>query len=237
MARRTQATGRGTGGRHRGQAGYEESRPRGYQGEDTIYGMTERKPGREFGGPWGEASRESGGGRGRQEGTGRAPGWGEGRGRDAGPVRDEFGRDRLGSYGAEYEQYREQASRGGERAGGRFSGGGFEPRGQQARPPAGPHAGRGPKGWKRSDERIMDEVCERLEEHPDLDASGIEVSVSEGEVTLAGTVDDRSAKRLAEDLAEAVPGVRDVHNRMRVGSGDAPAPESPAAAPARKRRP
>src|SRR6185436_14031856 len=32
------------------------------------------------------------------------------------------------------------------------------------------HAGKGPKGYKRSDERIHDEVCERLTHHPLIDA-------------------------------------------------------------------
>ncbi len=40
--------------------------------------------------------------------------------------------------------------------------------------------------------------------------------VSDGEVTLSGTVDDRWQKRLAERVAETVWGVRDVHNRLRI---------------------
>jgi hypothetical protein len=76
--------------------------------------------------------------------------------------------------------------------------------------------GRGPKGYVRSDERILENVNERLEEHGDLDASDISVAVSGGEVTLEGTVEDRQSKRLAEDLAHAVSGVRDVQNRLGV---------------------
>ncbi|MBZ5581426.1 MAG: BON domain-containing protein, partial [Acidobacteriia bacterium] len=34
--------------------------------------------------------------------------------------------------------------------------------------------------------------------------------------TLAGSVEDRSAKRLAEDLAASVSGVKDVHNQLRL---------------------
>ena len=77
-------------------------------------------------------------------------------------------------------------------------------------------SGRGPKGWQRSDERIREDVSERLADHPDVDASEIEVTVKSGEVTLNGTVDDRSAKRIAEDIAESVSGVREVHNQIRV---------------------
>jgi hypothetical protein len=80
----------------------------------------------------------------------------------------------------------------------------------------GPFAGRGPRGYARSDERIREDVSERLEEHGDVDASDITVEVSDREVTLEGTVEDRRTKRLAEDVAESVRGVADVHNRLRV---------------------
>jgi osmotically-inducible protein OsmY len=35
-------------------------------------------------------------------------------------------------------------------------------------------------------------------------------------VTLSGTVETRYEKRLAEDIADAVSGVQDIHNRLRV---------------------
>ncbi len=77
-------------------------------------------------------------------------------------------------------------------------------------------AGRGPKNWVRPDARIHDEVCARIAEHPPLDAREIEVTVEHGEVTLGGTVPDRRTKYLAEDVADGVHGVWDVHNRLRV---------------------
>jgi hypothetical protein len=89
----------------------------------------------------------------------------------------------------------------------------------QASAPRGPHAGKGPA---RSDDWIDDEVRRRLTENGELDARGVEVSVQNGEVTLSGSVADRYAKRTAEDVAESVPGVRDVHNRLtitRAGQG------------------
>ena len=46
-----------------------------------------------------------------------------------------------------------------------------------------------------------------------------EVRVENGEVTLTGTVEDRHAKRLAEDLAERSLGVADVHNQLHVRQG------------------
>ncbi len=59
-------------------------------------------------------------------------------------------------------------------------------------------------------------MCERLTQHGDLDATEIEVSVANGEVMLSGTVATRMEKRLAEDIADAAPGVLEVHNRLRV---------------------
>lgn len=80
----------------------------------------------------------------------------------------------------------------------------------------GGYAGRGPKDYTRSDARIREDVCDRLSWNDDVDATDISVVVAEGEVTLDGTVETRHMKRLAEDLAEDVAGVVDVHNRIRV---------------------
>jgi len=88
-----------------------------------------------------------------------------------------------------------------------------------ARASGGPHRGRGPKGYQRSDERITEDVNERLWQHSYIDASDIEVNVENGEVTLKGTVNTRYEKRLAEDIAETVSGVRDVHNQLRISRG------------------
>lgn len=78
------------------------------------------------------------------------------------------------------------------------------------------HRGRGPKGYQRSDERIREDVNDRLTDDPWVDASDIEVTVNNREVILSGEVHDRSAKRRAEDIAERVLGVQNVENRIRV---------------------
>lgn len=78
------------------------------------------------------------------------------------------------------------------------------------------HRGKGPRNYKRSDERIKEIVCDLLCENRELDASGIEVEVRNSEVILTGEVRDKYDKRLAEDLAEDVTGVSNVENRMRV---------------------
>ena len=77
-------------------------------------------------------------------------------------------------------------------------------------------AGRGPRGYRRTDDRIREEICERLTDHPLLDASDVDVEVREGVVTLTGRVSVRAEKHLAEDIAEEVWGVDDVENRLRV---------------------
>ncbi|MGH7962139.1 MAG: BON domain-containing protein [Candidatus Binatia bacterium] len=84
---------------------------------------------------------------------------------------------------------------------------------------SGQHAGRGPKGYQRSDERIKEEVCDRLTQHPAIDASELEVEVKNREVTLKGTVDRRAEKHLAENLAESVSGVMEIHNQIRMTQG------------------
>jgi osmotically-inducible protein OsmY len=80
--------------------------------------------------------------------------------------------------------------------------------------------GRGPRGYTRSDERITEDLNERLTDDWQLDADDIQVSVSAGVATLTGTVPQRWLKHHAEDLAESCSGVKDVRNEIRVvGSG------------------
>jgi hypothetical protein len=81
----------------------------------------------------------------------------------------------------------------------------------------GQFAGRGPRGYRRGDDQVGEAVCQVLTINPDIDASEIDVIVDNGVVTLIGVVDDRSTKRLAEDLTYNVPGVNDVQNQLRQG--------------------
>ena len=82
----------------------------------------------------------------------------------------------------------------------------------------GRYHGHGPKGYTRSDDRVREDVSDRLSDDSWLDASSIEVNVSGCDVTLSGTVRSRSDKRRAEDLAESVSGVKNVQNSLRVQS-------------------
>ncbi len=82
----------------------------------------------------------------------------------------------------------------------------------------GQFAGVGPKGYKRPDERIHEEVNEALYHDADIDASNIEIDVKEGVVTLSGTVENRRAKRCVEECVENLSGVKDVTNNLKVGA-------------------
>lgn len=75
---------------------------------------------------------------------------------------------------------------------------------------------RGPKNYTRSDDRIREDVCDRLAADPWIDASEVEVSVSGAEVTLSGEVHSRDQRRRIEDCAENVSGVSHVQNNTRV---------------------
>lgn len=79
----------------------------------------------------------------------------------------------------------------------------------------GMHRGHGPKGYRRADERVREDVCERLTDDPLLDARNIEVEVRNCEVILSGSVETRVDKRRAELLAERCAGVENVQNNLR----------------------
>ena len=80
----------------------------------------------------------------------------------------------------------------------------------------GQHSGKGPKNYRRSDDRIKEEISEALERDPHIDASELEIDVKEGVVSLRGHVEDRKTKRHAEDIIEGMYGVKDVRNELTV---------------------
>jgi osmotically-inducible protein OsmY len=81
---------------------------------------------------------------------------------------------------------------------------------------SGQHRGKGPRDYRRSDDRIMEDACDRLSDDSFVDASNIEVKVNASEVILSGTVESREAKRRAEDIVESISGVANVQNHLRV---------------------
>lgn len=75
-----------------------------------------------------------------------------------------------------------------------------------------------PKGYTRSDERIKEDVCDRIGRLGAVDPSDVEVNVKDGEVTLTGTISQRSWKHLIEDTVDDIAGVKEIHNQLRVAS-------------------
>ena len=66
------------------------------------------------------------------------------------------------------------------------------------------------------DARLRAEAARRLTDDWYVDATDIEIAVANGEVTLSGLIDNRAAKCLAEDCVDSIPGIRDVHNTLRI---------------------
>ncbi|HZX32881.1 MAG TPA: BON domain-containing protein [Rhodocyclaceae bacterium] len=123
------------------------------------------------------------------------------------------------SYGA--SEHGEFMARSGYPSGGQPSGGyGSYGAYQVGTMPAQGRTPRAPKDYQRSDERIRELICENLAHHPGLDASEVSVQVSQGRVSLEGTVPMRRMKHEIEDVADACWGVKDVENRIRVQSMD-----------------
>jgi hypothetical protein len=80
----------------------------------------------------------------------------------------------------------------------------------------GPYEGLGPVGYRRSNENILEDICERLTMHGQVDASRFRVEVDDGVVRLEGEAPDRWTKRQVEDLASSVPGVFRIENHLRL---------------------
>jgi len=131
-----------------------------------------------------------------------------------------------GNYGSDYNRSRENFGRGergwwdrtSDEVSSWFGDEDAERRRERDKQQSDQHRGKGPKGYSRSDDRIKEDINDRLSDDVFIDASDIEVSVSKGEVTLSGTVETRSSKRRAEDIAEGVSGVKNVENRIRLAS-------------------
>lgn len=180
----------------------------GYGGGSMMGGNEENWGGPEFGTEYGGGSSSSWSSR---MASGRS-------GFGGGPGRTNEGYNNYGgsSQADGWSGGGQSQQRGGQRG---WSGESSENRGGQSRwgsQERGQYTGRGPKGYRRSDERIEEEINEALTRHGNIDATEIEVKVKDGEVTLTGTVDSREAKREAEDVAEECSGVHNVQNNLRV---------------------
>ena len=80
----------------------------------------------------------------------------------------------------------------------------------------GQYQGAGPKGYQRSNERLKEDICERLTDDDQIDARNISIEVKEGVVTLDGSVSQRWMKHRAEDVIDACSGVKEIRNNLTV---------------------
>ena len=135
-----------------------------------------------------------------------------------------------GAYGSEGEFSARTDRVGPARGPGRsFAGGGSTDRGDiRSRPQR-----RGPKNYTRSDERIKDEIYDRLVREPRIDASEVTIEVEGGIARLYGSVAHRQMKHWIEDIVADCHGVSDVENKLTVSIAAASpadrrqAPDSP----------
>jgi hypothetical protein len=200
--------GRGFGEGEYGQGSFSQGRPgqgpQGGYGQRSYgqggYGESHQGPHRQVGqGSYGPSS-----------GQGSEGAYGQGQGGSS-QARHYPGPGEASRYG-----YGEEGRGGGwsSSQGGDFIARGMSQAGRQAR--------RGPKGYKRSDERLKEDICEQLMLCTSVDSSEVTVEVQSGKVTLEGTVPERQMKHVIEDIADNCAGVEDVENRVRVsrsGSG------------------
>lgn len=78
---------------------------------------------------------------------------------------------------------------------------------------------RPPRGYVRSDERIREDLCERLMTDPYVDATDVSIAVHAGVVHLEGSVAERNMRYALESVAASCIGVKDVENHVRVQGG------------------
>lgn len=184
----------------RGASAYDPYAPRS-QYEQPFAGGSAPWSSQERGGSWQEpGARRMGQGYGDSSGYAQRMGYGYGHaGIDERPI----------SYG--YQQGFQSRER-------------FDQQGDSGQPRQAVYQGRGPRNYTRSNERILEEVNERLTDDPWLDASDITVRCVDGRVQLEGEVRDRWMKHRAEDIVDACMGVRDIENRLRIRSSGASVP-------------
>jgi hypothetical protein len=233
----------GYGGRHgRDEESRDYGRGRQQRPEDEAFEQRGYyRQGSGFGG-YGSAPGEAGGSLNSGRSYSAEPGWGPGYGefnrgysgssdyRSGSGQRGQYDYERgSGSYGGYGNRWNEPQSgeHGGfgasSRAGfGRHEGGAW---GDTGNPVGGGYMGersgrrqwRGPKGYQRSDERLKEDISERLMSMGHyVDASDVSVEVKDGKVSLEGSVPERRMKHAIEDLVDDCMGVKDIDNRVRV---------------------
>ncbi|MFP2958924.1 BON domain-containing protein [Myxococcus sp. 1LA] len=94
---------------------------------------------------------------------------------------------------------------------GGYAGGRSRPEGPMRAPPR----GRAPRGYQRSSERILADLCDQLMRSW-VDAEDVDIRVRDGVVLLAGVVRSHDERHATEAIARDVLGVKEVINDIRV---------------------
>jgi hyperosmotically inducible protein len=71
---------------------------------------------------------------------------------------------------------------------------------------------------KANDDRIYDDVRRRLADDPEVKGAAIEVTITNGAITLKGRVHDEKAREKATRIAKKVKGVTTVDNQLKLFS-------------------
>jgi hypothetical protein len=82
----------------------------------------------------------------------------------------------------------------------------------------GNHKGKGPKGYRRTDDLIKEDICEALYRNTGVDASEIEIFVKDGVVKITGFVTSPEQKMMAESAIENLTGIDEIFNDLSVRS-------------------
>jgi hypothetical protein len=82
----------------------------------------------------------------------------------------------------------------------------------------GPFAGVPPRGYARTDTRVLEDVCDLLTVHGELDVRQVDVHCRNGVIRIEGHVPDERTRRLVEDVAREVLGVTGVENHLELGA-------------------
>ncbi|MDB4975237.1 MAG: hypothetical protein JWN48_3578 [Myxococcaceae bacterium] len=219
--------GYGGGFDHRGESGYQERPERGSYGRGEEFYETSGGFGREVGG----YGRQGLGYPGSNEDRYGSPGArGSQREPHTGHDDPRAGYSQDSGYAQSGGQRRENTGQGsGYRSSDHSDGHGHQGGGRPGRffgssssaqqPGRGRFYGRMPQGYSRSDERIREDICDQLS-HGHIDPSEISVKVESGVVTLEGFASNRAEKFHIEEVADAVLGVKDIDNRVRIRRED-----------------
>jgi osmotically-inducible protein OsmY len=69
-----------------------------------------------------------------------------------------------------------------------------------------------------SDDRISDDVRQRLASNPDVRGAALDVSVKDGVVTIKGRVHTEKGRKKATEISKKVKGVVSVDNQLKLYS-------------------